>query len=332
MLDRSLVPKRLLTAIALLVSVIAASTVAYARVEGWSPFDAFYMTLTTITTVGGGEPKPLSTAGRWLTVAVIVFGVGATSYTFLAFAGYLLEGQLGADVGRRRVARKVRSLREHFILCGFGRVGREIAREFRAENVPFVVIDINQSSLEAAARDGCLVVAGNAASVDVLREAGIEYARGLVTATDKDEDNVYVTLSARVLRPDLYVVARANTDDAQANLKFAGATRIISPYYIGGMRMASLAMRPTAVEFIDTILQAGNTDLLLEDLTIPEGSPWIGRTLAALVGEESEAVVLAIKRANIMTFRPGPETTLAAGDEVVAAGPRETIRGIEARL
>jgi len=328
---RSIIPARLGSAIALLGLVVLASTTAYVRIEGWSWFDALYMTVATVTTVGG-EPHPLSAAGRQLTLGVIVLGVASTSYTFLAFASYLLEGQLGIEVGRRRLRKRVSAVHDHFILCGFGRVGREIAREFIAERVPFVVIDVNASSLDDAAREGYLVVAGNATSAEVLREAGIERARGLITATDKDEDNVYVTLSARVVQPSLFIVARANRDDARENLKFAGANRIISPYYIGGKRMASLAMRPTAVDFIDTILEAGNTDLLLEDLTIPAESRWRERQLGDLIGEENEAIVLALKRKNMMTFRPPSETVLQTGDELVVAGPRPAIRTLEERL
>jgi len=328
---RSVVPARLRFALGLLALVVVSSVGAYVTVEGWSWFDALYMTVATMTTVGG-EPHPLSPAGRWLTLAVIVFGVGATSYTFLVVASYLLEGQLGLEFGRRRTRNRVRNMKDHFILCGFGRVGREIARDFVAENVPFVVIDVNQDSLAEAARAAYPTVSGNATSADVLREAGIERARGLVTATDQDADNVYVVLSARVVRPDLFIVARANRDESLENLKFAGADRIISPYHIGGRRMASLAMRPTAVDFIDTILEAGNTDLLLEDLTIPRNSRWIGKTLGALVGTGSDAIVLALKRTNLMTFRPPSDTVLRVDDEIVAAGPRPTIRALQARL
>lgn len=223
-------------------------------------------------------------------------------------------------------------MNQHFILCGYGRVGREIAREFLAENVPFVVLDVNQHSLAEAKDEGHLVVEGNAADVEVLRTAGIERARGLITATDSDADNVYVTLSARVLRPDLFIVARANQDDSDAKLRFAGANTAISPYHIGGKRMASLALRPTAVEFVDTVLEAGNTDLLLEDLTIRRGSSAAGKKLGAIVGEASEVIVLAIKRNNTMMFRPSEQTVLEVDDEMVAAGPREAIHALEGRL
>ncbi len=328
----SVVPRQLAVAIALLLSVVLIGTAGYFGIERWSWFDSLYMTITTITTVGGGEAAPLSTAGRAWTLVVIVLGVGAATYTFLSLGEYVLEGQFGSAVSKRRLQARVRALSGHFVLCGFGRVGREIAREFTAEKVRFVIIDINPESLAAAAREGHLTVEGNATEIEVLRKAGIERARGLITATDGDADNVYVTLSARVLRPDIFIVARSNREDSYAKLRLAGANRIISPYNIGGKRMASLAMRPTAVDFIDTILEAGNTDLLLEDLTIPAESPWSGKTLAAFVGPANEAIVLALKRDNLMTFRPDGETQLEAGDEIVAAGPRDAIHALEERL
>ena len=165
------------------------------------------MTVATLTTVGG-EVHPLTIEGRWLTLVVMVLGVGVMLYALLALVEFVLEGQLGEALGGHRRRRTVRRLDKHYILCGFGRVGREIAREFVIEKVPFVVIDVNQHSLEGAADEGHLVVAGNAADLEVLKSAGLERARGLVTATDSDADNLYVTLSARVLRPQLFIVAR----------------------------------------------------------------------------------------------------------------------------
>ena len=223
-------------------------------------------------------------------------------------------------------------MENHLILCGFGRVGRAIAREFTDEKIPFVVVDSDDESLVEAAAEGATVVHGNAADVETLKAAGVERARGLVTAVDNDADNLYVTLSARVLKPDLFIVARANRADAEPKLRLAGANRVVSPYTIGGRRLASLAMRPTSVEFVDTILSASNGQLQIEDFTIGAGSPWAGRALGDLVATADEAIVLAIKRNETMLFRPAPATALVGGDELVAAGPPEAIRALEARL
>ena len=330
--QRSVLPRRLAVAATLLVAVVAVATAGYAAIEGWSAFDSFYMTITTITTIGGGEPRPMDVAGKWWTIGVVIFGFGALTYTVLQLFGYVIEGQLGADVSLRRMRRRVARMRDHFILCGFGRVGQEIARDFTAESIPFVVVDINPESLQRAAAEGFTVMNGNAADVGTLQAACIERARGLVTAVDDDADNIYVTLSARVLKPDLFIVARANAQDAERKIRLAGANRVISPYTIGGRRMASLAMRPTAVEFVDTVLSANNGQLLLEDLTIGPDSVWIGRRLAELFPEGDEAFVLALKRDGAMRFRPAAETLLQGGDELVAAGPPEAIRSLEQRL
>lgn len=330
--ERSNLPRRLLVAATLLISVVLFGTAGYVVLEHWGWFDALYMTITTITTVGGGEAAPLDVAGKWWTIVVVAFGFGVLTYTVLALVGYVIEGHLGEEFTVRRMRRRVAKMHDHFILCGFGRVGREIARDFTAEHIPFVVVDINPDSLGRAAAEGYTVMNGNAADVGTLQAAGIERARGLVTAVDDDADNIYVTLSARVLKPDLFIVARANAEDAERKIRLAGANRVISPYTIGGRRMASLAMRPTAVEFVDTVLSANNGQLLLEDLTIRPGSGWIGRALAELFPDRDEAFVLALKRDGEMRFRPTPDTELQAGDELVAAGPPEAIRALEERL
>ena len=243
-------------------------------------------------------------AGKWWTIVVVAVGFGVLTYTVLAVMAYVIEGHLGDAFESRRMRRRVARMTGHYIVCGFGRVGREIADEFTAEKIAFVVVDSNEDSLRRAAAAGFSVVHGNAADVETLKAAGAERARGLVTAVDSDADNIYVTLSARVLKPDLFIVARANRPDAEPKLRLAGANRVVSPYTMGGRRLASLAMRPTAVEFVDTILSATNGELLLEDFTIQAGSRWVGRPLGTLVAEADEAIVLALKRAGRLIFRP----------------------------
>lgn len=312
--------------------MVAGGTVGYARLEGWTWFDAFYMTVTTITTIGGGEPRPLDLAGKWLTIGVVVLGFAVLTYTVLRLMAYMVEGRLEALVGRHRLRRRIDKMQGHYILCGFGRVGREIARSFTEEQQPFLLIDINQDSLQRAAREGYSVVEGDAAETDTLRAAGIERAVGLVAAVDSDEKNIYVTLSARVLNPGIFIVARANREHAEEKLRLAGANRIISPYAIGGRRMASLAMRPTAVEFVDTLLSASNDELLLEDFTITATSASLGKPLHELIPPKSSVIVLALKRQGRMTFRPDATTRLEAGDDIVVAGPPIEMRAFEAAV
>lgn len=300
--------------------------------EHWSWFDALYMTITTITTIGNGEPAPMNVAGKWWTIAVVAVGFGVLTYTLLRLLSYTLEGRLGSVVLARRTRRRVNKMTQHYILCGFGRVGSEIARIFTQERIPFAIIDIRPDSLERAAAAGFMTINGDAADTETLRAAGVERARGLLAAMDNDEANIYVTLSARVLNPNLFIIARANRHDAESKLRLAGASRIISPYSIGGRRMASLAARPTAVEFVDTILLAKNSQLVLEDFTISAGSSWVGRAITEFAPDGGEIVILALKRNGTMLFRPALATPLEAGDEIVAAGPREGIHALDARL
>jgi voltage-gated potassium channel len=322
----------LVKAAALLIAVILLGTLGYVVFDGWSWFDAFYMTIMTITTVGSGEPKPLNAAGKWLTIAVVVVGFAALTYTVLRLMAYMVEGRLESVVEGRRTRSRIAKMKDHYLLCGYGRVGREIAGAFREGGTPFVVIDIKEESLERAAADGCTVVHGDAAESETLNAAGVERARGLVAAMDSDEKNIYVTLSARVVNPRLYIIARANWQNAEEKLRLAGANRIISPYTIGGRRMASLAIRPTAIEFVDTVLSARDAELLLEDFAIGESSQSVGKTLSELIPDSSSMIVLAIKRDGRMTLRPPTDTRLEPGDEIVVAGGRDEMRALEGRV
>lgn len=322
----------LVKAALMLAAVVLFGTVGYVVLEGWSWFDAFYMTIMTITTVGSGEPLPMNTAGRWLTIAVVAVGFATLTYTVLRLMAYMVEGRLESLFEVRRTRRRIAKMENHFILCGYGRVGREIANAFKDGKTPFVVIDINEQSLQRAAAEGCTVVHGDAAESHTLQAAGVDRARGLVAAIDSDEKNIYVTLSARVINPRLFIIARANWENAEEKLRLAGANRIISPYTIGGRRMASLAVRPTAIEFVDTILTARNSELLLEDFAIADGSKSLGKTIAELIPDSSSMIVLAVKREGRMTLRPPRETRLESGDEIVVAGAPDDMRSLEAMV
>ena len=314
----------------LFIGLLLTGTIGYMAIERWSPFDSFYMTITTLATVGGGEAHPLSTAGRAFTAVYIMVGVGTTLYILTTLVVFVLEGHLGKEWGRRRMEREIAGLHNHFIICGYGRVGRQIVQEFSREGVRAIVIDINQDSLAEAQADGQLTITGTPASDDVLQRARIETARGLIAAMDNDAENIYVTLSARVLRPDLYIVARANQPDSEPKLERAGANRVISPYRVGGRQMAMLALRPLSVDLVDTVLQGLNMELILEDIAIKPGSRLIGLTVADLRRTYlPEALILALKRDDQVVFSPDDKSQVKEGDLFAVIGTPAQLRILE---
>ena len=313
-----------------LSAALAAGTLGYVLIEGWSVADAIFMVVTTVTTVGYGEVHPLSGWGRVLTISLILVGVGCITYFFGVVMALVFEGQLNQKLERRRMERHIEQISDHFIICGYGRVGRQIAFELRRERRPFAVIDVNQLSLELASEDGLLGEPGNATEDAVLNHAGIMRARALITAVASDADNIFVTLSARSLRPDLPIVARANFDDAAGKLRRAGATQVVSPYAMAGRQMARLAVRPSTVDFVETLLQGVDADLLLEDIRVAEGSRLVGvSTLEALRQFAGGAVLLAVQRDGRTTAPAPVDFVLQAGDVLAAVGTETQLHTLE---
>jgi voltage-gated potassium channel len=318
--------------VALLIGVvIVVGTAGYMLIEGWSAWDAFYMTAITITTVGYGEVHPLSTAGQAFTVFICFTGVGAIFYAFTLFMSLLAGGTLVERWERKRLARMLEKLNDHFILCGFGRMGEIIAREFARQNVPFVVIERNPERMHLAMDQGFLSVEADASNEEVLRRVGIARARGFVAAVSTDAENVYAVLSARLLKPDLFIVGRAESDDARTKLRRAGADRVISPYHLGGVQIAQTALRPAVVDFVELATSSDNLDLNLEQVHIAAGSPLDGRSLIdAEIRQRFGVVVVGIRRADgQMDFNPEPEATMHAGDDLVVLGRADSLRGLE---
>jgi len=321
--------RRLLWGVSALVIIIAAGVIGYVVIEGWSFIDALYMTIVTITTVGYAEVHPLSASGRIFSIFLIVGGVSGALYTLSVIAGYIIEGHLGTTLGRRRMERRIAKLKEHFILCGYGRVGQEIARIFTEEGVPFIVIDKDRDSIASAEKDGHLYVLADATDDEGLKEAGIEQARGLVIAVGNDADSVYITLSARGMRPDLFIEARASSSEAEAKLKRAGADRIISPDSLGARHMAQLALRPAVVDFIDTTIFRRGQKLQLENVAVGNDSALIGLTVEE-ARLRTKATILAIsrKRGKVVA-NPTAEETIQAGDMLITLGTREQLAALE---
>ncbi len=315
-------------ALLLYVALIGIGTVGYMLTEGWSPGMALYTAVTTLVTLG--IERPTTPAGMAFTVAFVLVGVATSFYILGTLVSFVAEGGFRQRLRRQRMEREIARLHDHFIVCGYGRVGRQIVAEFAREDVAFVVIDIVQESLAAAEAEGHCVITGSPASDEVLHHARLETARGLIAAMDNDAENVYVTLSARVLRPDLFIVARANYPDAEPKLHRAGADRVISPYRVGGRRMAMLALRPLSVEFVDTVLHNESGDVLLEDVQITDGSPLVGLT----VGEARRSYmpdvnILAVKTRGGVILNPDAGVTLDTGDALAVIGTAAQLAALE---
>jgi voltage-gated potassium channel len=321
--------RRVLWGICILAIIIIAGVVGYATIENWSLIDSLYMTVITITTVGYAEVHPLSNTGRIFSIFLIVGGVSGALYVLSGMVGYIIEGHLGATLGRRRMQTSIAKLKEHFILCGYGRVGQEIARTLVEEDVPFVIIDKDRDSIASAEKDGHLHILADATSDEVLKEAGIERARGLISAVGSDSDNVFITLSARGLHPELFIETRAASSEAEAKLKKAGADRVISPYSIGARRMAELALRPAVVDFIDTVIRRRGQELQMENITINRDSAMVGVTVEETRRRTKAAILAISKKGGKLLTNPPEGEVINGGDRLIALGTREQLAVLE---
>lgn len=321
--------RRMRAPLLVLVATLIGGTIGYMVIEGWSAGDAAYMSVITLATIGYGEVNPLSGVGRVFTSILILIGVGGLSYAFTTVTGTLFEGHLTRQWERRRMEKQVRKLEDHYILCGYGRVGQQIARELLRERERFVVVDIDQQMLDRAAAAGMAVVNGSASEDETLRTAGIERARGLITAINGDAENIFITISAHALRPDLPIVARVIQDEAAAKLRRAGATHVVSPYAIAGQQMAMLAARSATVSAMEH-LEHDADDLLVVEIRIDTDS-----TLASLRLSEARAhidrglTVLGLRRGGQMLAPPPEDLALQAGDIFAVCGTRDQLRTLE---
>ena len=305
----------------LLAIVIVTGVMGYALIDRWDLLDSFYMTIITISTVGYMEVHPQSTAGRLFTSALIVVGVGTMLFGFGVFAEALTENNFGIYRRQRQLERQLNHLRDHFIICGYGRIGTQIAIEFDEHKVPYAVVEQNPEALERLHDEDRLHIAGDAASEDILKQAGIERARGLISAVDSDERSVYITLAARALNPALFIISRAGRPDSTRRLELAGANRVISPYRMAGHRMAELAVHPALVDVLDT-LHHGGSEIAVEEILVGQSMTALGKTLdeAGLL-DPSGAKVLALRRRDgTLHANPGGDLRLEEGDLVIALG------------
>lgn len=324
---------RLLFCLSLVGAVVATGTVGYAwlwRAVGGTWLDALFMTVTTITTIGYGEVRPLDGPGRVFTMLLALVGIGSLFYTFGVVMEYLVTVRLTDPTGRRRMEKRVADLSGHVIVAGLGRVGRQAAQELQAAQAPFVVVDPSEPAVRTGEEQGWLVIHGDATADDVLARAGIARARGLIATTANDATNMYIVLSARVLNPGLTIVSRAVDEASVPKLTRAGANRAISPYAIGGHRLAHLILSPSVVDFFETALRRGNEMLDIEDLAIASKSRAVGAALDALdIRRATGATVLVILREGSNLVSPTGDAVLAAGDRLLALGTADQLRRLE---
>ena len=314
-----LLASRLRLPIALLVAAVVYGTTGYMVIEGFGFVDAVYMTVTALSTVGFGEVEPLSQAGRVFTVSVIAIGVVAWLSVLTAVTVALASGDLGWALKRRAMRKRIDDLRDHYVICAYGRVGRAAVDELTKQGADVVVVEV-RAELEPllVAADVPYLIKDPTAEA-VLEEAGIRRAKALICAVDSDAVNVYITLTARALNPDLFIISRASAADSVETLRRAGSNRVVSPYALSGVRMAALSLRPAMLEFVDMV--SFDPDLRVEELVVGPTSPLAGATVRAICAPHDGLMMLALKKPDgEVLIPPRADTMLDAGDLVIAVG------------
>ncbi len=313
-----------------LVAIILLGSAGYVFIEGWSFFDGLYMTVITLTTVGFGEVHPLTDLGRAYTLMLLFAGMGVMLYVVTSLARMVVEGEIKQALGKRKLAKGIKKLENHYIICGFGRIGEIIARQLREQGLSLVVVENNPDQISRLEEAGYYFVAGDATKEEVLLEAGIERAKGLVAVVASDVGNVYITLTARSLNPKLFIVGRAEDQGSQQKLLRAGADKAESPHELGGRKMAHTILRPTVVTFMELAMHEG-VDWSMEEIAVGTASPLLGLPLKDTgIRRQFDLIVVAIKRADEeLLFNPTPETPILAGDTLIILGMRKNLDAFE---
>jgi voltage-gated potassium channel len=318
---------RVATAVGL---TLIAGTVGFHLIldEPW--FQAFYRSVVTAT-LAGLDTVPSSDGARVLSIALVLAGLTIIAYAGAVIVEVIAGGVLTGVLAERRRERTIERLRDHFIICGYGRVGRRVAEEFRLSGEPYVVLDFHEDAVSAAKEHGDLLIEGNATEDEDLRRAGIEHAKGLVAAADSDADNLYIALSARSVRPDMQIVARASDEDAEKKLKLAGADRVVLPYASAGRTMANLVLKPHVTAFLDAVTTAAGPDLHMAEIEVPASSSHAGKTIREIrVRHETGAIIIAMrKKDGTFDTTPEPDVRIDPGDVLVGIGTAEELRSLE---
>ncbi|MDX2481277.1 MAG: potassium channel protein [Desulfuromusa sp.] len=322
--------KKVKTSLTTLAVLIGGGTLGYALIEDWGAFEALYMTIITLATVGYSEVHTLSHNGQIFTIFLIIFGVGTIAYTIGSMIQFMVEGQLYQLLGRKKVQKQISRLQGHYIICGYGRIGRLISREFAAKPLPFIVVENDPAQCQQLAENGHLFIEGDATQDEVLERAGIHQAKGLVTAVTSDAANVFIILTARGINPKLFIMARASEEGAEVKLMRAGANKVVSPYTIGASRMAQAILRPSVVDFIDIVTGQKNIELQIEEIPVVPESHLVGKALSQSgLRKKLKLIIIGIKHDKQMIFNPDANTIIEAGHILIALGELHDIKKLE---
>jgi len=319
----------------ILLFILVLGTSGYMLLEDIGFTDAIFMTVISITTVGFSEVFPLGATSKFFTIFLIFGGVGLFLYIVSMITEVMVEGGLQSFLGRRHMEKKLAGIKDHYIVCGFGRIGKVICKILHENNRFFIIIENDPNEIKAIDELGYLVLGGDATNDDILIKAHIDQANSLIAVTSSDADNVYIILSAKGLNPDIYILARSSgKTGAETKLLRAGADKVISPYDIGARRMAQSIIRPTVIAFIDLTVHHGELGLRLEELLVSENAAFVNKTLMdSGIRQQHDLIVVAIKRdKGEMLFNPNPNTKILSGDILVVLGEHANIHGLEKKL
>ncbi len=325
-------PKRVVVAVVALFAVVALGTIGYRIIEGWAWFDSLYMTVITIATVGFSEVHPLSEPGRAFTILLIITGISVQFVALATIVDYLSGGHLVDALEGRSMNRRIEGLRGHTIVCGIGRVGSVVARSLTEQDCDFIIVDRSDEAVELCREEGWLIVKGDAAEEETLQAAGIGRAKAIVTALDSDADNLFVTVTARALNPDVFIIARSSHESSEQKILKAGANRVITPNVIGGRRMAGMVMQPVVSDYLDLVAHGDGVEFRLQEYSVHDGSRLLGKTLSeARVREATGVYVLAVRSTDgRIDANPDSGFRFGQGDRVVALGTEQQLQAFAA--
>lgn len=323
--------KHLITGIIIALCIVLFGTVGYILIEGWEFLDSLYMTIITISTVGFSEVHHISKAGRLFTIVLVFFGVGFTLYIAAAVVQFMVEGRIRIILGRRRLEKKIDRMKNHYIVCGYGRIGRVLCKNLKRKPLDLVVVEKNPELTSVMDADGVLYISGDAADEENLIRAGIKRAKGLVAVLASDADNVFLVLTARQLDPDLLIIARASQEESKSKLRAAGANTVESPYDMGAASMAHRIIRPTVTSFLALAFAHKRKDIQMEEIPVSASSELVNVMLKDTgIRQKYNLIIIAIKKQdNSMLFNPSFEATIEVGDTVIAVGEEVNLLKLE---